>query len=99
MKYQDALEVMASATGFAFLPDGADTCPRVAIEAKLLGLETHFNENVQHKDEKWFTTDDLNEVDSYLRAVPKTFWDKTLGKSRTEKRAKEIVKEESRVEV
>ena len=65
---------MAGAKGLCFTPAGADTCPRLVIEAKLLGCELHLNDNVQHSNEDWFNTDDVDKVDSYLRKVPQRFW-------------------------
>jgi len=72
--HDEALELLAGAKGLCFTPAGADTCPRLVIEAKLLGCTLHLNENVQHIEEKWFNTDDLNKVESYLRNVPQRFW-------------------------
>jgi len=72
--HDEALSMLAGAKGLCFTPAGADTCPRLVIEAKLLGCELHLNENVQHTEEEWFNTDDLNKIDSYLREVPQRFW-------------------------
>ena len=74
LPYADVLEKMAQAEGFVFLPPGGDTCPRMVIEAKLLGCKLHLNDNVQHKDEIWFDTDDLSETESYLYAARERFW-------------------------
>ena len=70
----ETLEMLAGATGLCSLPPGADTCPRMVIEAKLLGCELHLNDNVQHKDEEWFNTDDLSVTENYLKSVPQRFW-------------------------
>ena len=72
--YGDVLEKLATAEGFAYLPLGGDTCPRMVIEAKLLGCELHINENVQHAKELWFDTDDTLETESYLYAAREIFW-------------------------
>ncbi len=69
-----ALELLAGAHGLVSLPPGGDTCPRLVIEAKLLGCELMINENVQHADEAWFATDDLESIDAYLRATADRFW-------------------------
>tara|TARA_Y100000310_G_scaffold157146_1_gene156541 strand:- start:791 stop:2872 length:2082 start_codon:yes stop_codon:yes gene_type:complete len=74
MPYEEALEVVAKAKGVCLLPPGADTCPRFIIEAKLLGCELHYNENVQHADENWFDTDDVESIDQYLRNYKERFW-------------------------
>ncbi len=72
--YEKVLEEMAQAKGFVYLPPGGDTCPRMVIEAKLLGCELHINENVQHKDEIWFNTDDPFDTEAYLFAARDRFW-------------------------
>lgn len=71
---ENVLEKMSLAEGFVYLPRGGDTCPRVVIEAKLLGCKLHLNENVEHKDEIWFNTDEMLETESYLYAARETFW-------------------------
>jgi glycosyltransferase involved in cell wall biosynthesis len=75
----EVLEKMARAEGFVYLPRGGDTCPRVVIEAKLLGCKLHLNENVEHKDEIWFSTDNLLDTESYLYAARETFWNGVKG--------------------
>ena len=74
MPYKQVLETLASSKGLCSLPPGADTCPRLVIEAKLLGCELECNENVQHLNEKWFDTDDVESIDKYLRSYPDRFW-------------------------
>jgi len=39
VSYEEMLSKLASAEGFVYLPSGADTCPRMVIEAKLLGCQ------------------------------------------------------------
>ena len=73
------LERMATAEGLVYLPKGGDTCPRIVIEAKLLGCQLHLNENVEHKDEIWFNTPDTLETESYLYAARETFWNGIRG--------------------
>jgi len=72
--YETTLTRMAAAEGFVYLPKGKDTCPRMVIEAKLLGCKLHLNDNVQHKDEEWFATDDIESIEEYLYAAPNLFW-------------------------
>ena len=74
----ETLQMLAEAKGLCSLPPGADTCPRMVIEAKLLGCELHLNDNVQHKDEEWFATDDLSVTEEYLKAVPERFWSEVI---------------------
>jgi len=74
LPYGEVLDTLASSEGFVYLPLGADTCPRMVIEAKLLGCQLKLNENVQHKDELWFDTDDMLDTESYLYAARNRFW-------------------------
>jgi glycosyltransferase involved in cell wall biosynthesis len=72
--YEQLLEKLAKAEGFVYLPVGGDTCPRMVIEAKLLGCKLQINDNVQHRDEEWFATDDTQITEDYLLSATKTFW-------------------------
>ncbi len=54
LEYSELLKKLRTSKGLIYLPNGKDTCPRLVIEAKLLGCELILNDNVQHKDEKWF---------------------------------------------
>ena len=74
LPYEQCLEKLASCKGLVFLPKGSDTCPRLVIESKLLGCELILNDNVQHKDEEWFATEDLIDTESYLYAARDRFW-------------------------
>jgi glycosyltransferase involved in cell wall biosynthesis len=74
LPYEELLTKLASAEGFVYLPKGGDTCPRMVIEAKLLGCNLHINDNVQHKNEEWFDTNDLNSIAEYLYTAPTIFW-------------------------
>lgn len=73
LPYDEMLNTLASAEGFVYLPLGGDTCPRMVIEAKLLGCEVVTNDNVQHASEKWWqgTPDDICD---YLKGRPDMFW-------------------------
>ena len=44
---EEFLERLSTFKGVCFKPSGLDTCPRLIIEAKLLGCELEMNENVQ----------------------------------------------------
>lgn len=74
LPYKEALAQLAAAEGFVYLPLGKDTCPRMVIEAKLLGCKLQLNDNVQHKNEEWFATENLEEIEEYLFAAPELFW-------------------------
>tara|TARA_Y100000593_G_scaffold92749_1_gene185334 strand:+ start:573 stop:1421 length:849 start_codon:yes stop_codon:yes gene_type:complete len=71
--YHELLIKMSTSRGLIFRPLGLDTCPRIVIEAKLLGCELRLNENVQHKDETWFSGT-MEECSKYLESRPKVFW-------------------------
>ena len=72
--YAEVLEKMAQCEGFVYLPQGSDTCPRMTIEAKLLGCNLALNDNVQHSKEEWFDTRDMLTLESYLYMARSRFW-------------------------
>lgn len=74
LSYTQVLEKLAVSEGHVYLPRGADTCPRLVIEAKLLGCQLHLNDNVQHAKEIWFDTEDRLDTESYLFAARARFW-------------------------
>jgi hypothetical protein len=71
----DMLRLLSESTGLIFLPIGKDTCPRLVIEAKLLGCKLLLNENVQHISEDWFLKQP-EEMFDYLDSRKKHFWKK-----------------------
>lgn len=74
VSYDEMLSKLASSEGFVYLPAGADTCPRMVIEAKLLGCKLHLNDYVQHAKEEWFDTDDVESIHDYLYSATDLFW-------------------------
>lgn len=72
------LEKLSTMKGLVFRPAGYDTCPRLVIEAKLLGLELKLNDNVQHKDEPWFSGT-IEQTEDYLSNRADLFWEKLNG--------------------
>ncbi|MAE87205.1 MAG: hypothetical protein CMB80_31015 [Flammeovirgaceae bacterium] len=74
LPYEKLLDKLARSKGFVYLPVGSDTCPRMVIEAKLLGCDLKINENVQHANELWFDTDDMFDTEAYLYAGRGKFW-------------------------
>lgn len=74
LPYEDILEKLSRAEGFVYLPMGADTCPRMVIEAKMLGCNLILNEYVQHSTEPWFDTDEMNVTLSHLYFARERFW-------------------------
>ena len=73
LPYEQLLNKLAASEGFVYLPAGADTCPRMVIEAKLLGCKLILNNNVQHAVEPWFDGTP-NELTQYLKKAPGIFW-------------------------
>jgi hypothetical protein len=72
LQYHELLIKMSTSKGLIFRPLGADTCPRIVMEAKLLGCELILNDYVQHKDEEWFAT--VESCEEYLDNRAATFW-------------------------
>lgn len=73
LPYAQLLDTLASSEGFVYLPRGGDTCPRMVIEAKLLGCQVVTNDNVQHAAEDWFQGSP-DDVCAYLKHRPDVFW-------------------------
>ena len=78
LPYDKFLDKLAESKGLVLLPVDWDTCPRTTIEAKLLGCDVITNENVLHRDEDWFKSDDMNELTSYLFMGPSRFWNSVM---------------------
>jgi len=71
----DMLRLLSESEGLIFLPIGKDTCPRLVIEAKLLGCKLLLNENIQHISEDWFLKPQ-EEIFDYLDSRKEYFWEK-----------------------
>lgn len=74
LPYEEMLTKLSKSEGLVYLPAGGDTCPRLVIEAKLVGCKLELNDNVQHAKESWFDTDDIDQISDYLFASPEVFW-------------------------
>lgn len=72
LSYEAFLTKLANSKGLVYMPPGSDTCPRMVIEAKILGCELLINDNVQHKDEEWFKSPDS--IKEYLNDRTNVFW-------------------------
>jgi len=77
LPYGQFLEKLSESKGLCFKPSGLDTCPRMVIEAKLLGCELDLNELVQHTEEDWFNKS-YEEIVNYLKGRPAYFWEKSF---------------------
>jgi glycosyltransferase involved in cell wall biosynthesis len=75
--YEKMLDKFSIAEGFVYLPKGGDTCPRMVIEAKLLGCSIVTNSNVQHATEEWFQSAP-DDICSYLKGRPDVFWGEVI---------------------
>jgi hypothetical protein len=75
LPYREMLDKIASHQGLIFLPKGADTCPRLVIEAALMGSRLILNNNVQHQDEVWFKNQNIKKMRAYLEGRAAFFWD------------------------
>jgi|6_EtaG_2_1085325.scaffolds.fasta_scaffold06618_3 hypothetical protein len=72
LEYEELLKKLANSRGLILLPPGKDTCPRLAIESKILGCKLVLNDNVQHKDEEWFESKDT--IIKHLQTRGSVFW-------------------------
>ena len=70
--YDDVLKKISTLSGLVLMPNGGDTCPRIVIEAKLLGCKLYLNQNVQHQEEPWFS--DKEAIIDYLKKQKESFW-------------------------
>jgi|TARA_R110002020_G_scaffold411811_1_gene621422 hypothetical protein len=72
LPYHELLIKLSTSRGLIFLPAGADTCPRLVMEAQMLGCETILNDNVQHKEESWAS--DATSCREHMNTRCSTFW-------------------------
>ena len=73
--YKDFINTLAKYSGLVYVPNNWDTCPRVVIEARFLGLNLILNTNVQHYDESWWQGS-FHDMYCYLKGRPDQFWSK-----------------------
>tara|TARA_R100000664_G_C2759934_1_gene150386 strand:- start:10087 stop:10938 length:852 start_codon:yes stop_codon:yes gene_type:complete len=72
LPYHEMLIKLSTSRGLIFRPLGGDTCPRIVMEAKILGCDLKLNKNVQHKDEEWF--EDGAAIAPYIESQMSKFW-------------------------
>ena len=70
--HEEMLEKLSTFKGLIFLPIIEDTCPRITIEAKLMGLDVITNPNSQHTVEDWWSFS-LDKMEEYLKERPLKF--------------------------
>lgn len=73
LSHENFLNEISKFEGLVYIPNGSDTCPRMIIEAKLIGLKIYINDFVQHANESWFNQD-ISLIKNYLENKPKEFW-------------------------
>ena len=78
--HDEMLDRLSEYKGLIFLPTIEDTCPRITIEAKLMGLEVITNENSQHTSESWWNSS-LEEMEEYLKERPELLHQKLISLS------------------
>ena len=71
--HEELMRTLCSYKGLIFLPLIHDTCPRITIEAKLLGLDLIINEKCQHTLEDWWSFPFPKMVE-YLSGRPRHLW-------------------------
>jgi hypothetical protein len=69
--YAELMHRLSKCKGLVFKPIGNDTCPRLVIEARLLGLELEINEFVEHTADAWWWDEDIV---PYLKSNKLEFW-------------------------
>ena len=72
LTHEELLHKFSTYKGFICLPTDFDTCPRVAIEAKLMDCELVLNDNVQHRNEEWFQKKET--IIPYMNERLEFFW-------------------------
>jgi len=78
LPYKEFLRKLSEYKGLIFMPLDRDTCPRVTLEAKLMGLEVMCNENVLQKHDDWFKGTPEG-CENYLRTRGDVFWSQFAG--------------------
>lgn len=59
LTYDAMLKKISQSEGIVYHPPGSDTCPRMLIEAAIIGTKIDCNKNVLHLDEAWAANADL----------------------------------------
>lgn len=72
--HSEMLEKLSSYKGLISMPIIEDTCPRITLEARYMGLEVLTNENSQHISEDWWKSSD-KEAFSFTASRPNYFWE------------------------
>lgn len=71
--YEEMLDTLCEFKGLISMPIIHDTCPRITLEARYLGLEVLTNSNSQHITEDWWRGSD-QEAFEFTQSRPDYFW-------------------------
>jgi len=71
--HEEMLNTLSNYHGLIFLPIIHDTCPRVTLEAKYMGLEVITNSHSQHTKEKWWSGS-IGNAFKFTQSRPNYFW-------------------------
>ena len=74
MEYSKFLETLSNYDTFTFYPADFDTCPRVVIEAALLGCKLNLNDNVLIKNDLWLVDNLPEELELFLKRTRDSFY-------------------------
>lgn len=77
-QYSKFIQKLSEMDGLIFLPNVHDTCPRVTIEAKIMGLNLITNDNSQHITEEWFNQEPMK-IANYIMNQQSIFKNIILG--------------------
>lgn len=72
--YSEMLPLLSKYKGLISLPTIEDTCPRITLEARYLGLDVITNENSQHITEEWWNSSDEDSY-NFTLSRPDFFWE------------------------
>lgn len=73
--HEEMMEKMSNYKGLISFPIIDDTCPRITLEARYMGLEVITNNFSQHITESWWKASD-KEALKFTSSRPTFFWDK-----------------------
>tara|TARA_B100000085_G_scaffold285035_1_gene319714 strand:- start:1599 stop:2498 length:900 start_codon:yes stop_codon:yes gene_type:complete len=73
--HKEMLNILSNYKALITLPIIDDTCPRITLEARYMGLEVITNEFSQHTTEDWWKDSDEKAL-AFTESRPKYFWEK-----------------------
>jgi hypothetical protein len=77
LPYAEFVEKLSEYPGLIFLPLDKDTCPRLTLEARVMGLDVMTNDNVLQKKDSWYASS-AEECEAYLRSRAACFWEQIV---------------------